>query len=490
MKNIFFNRWYLYGVLIIVVLLIIAEGIVQTKNDATIADTQTLVDHTYDVLRRASTVLALTKELQSSDRAYIITGSQSFTNVIDSDANAVRLHIDTLSQLTLDNPLQQKRIDTLVHLVNARIHFSKRYVALKDSLGITAAAELMKEGKGIAISNNISALIGKMQLEERRLLALRKAANLQSIKRLKYYYFIPFLCLAIIITFLIVFILLKSNENLQRQILQKSAEIEKRAKRFEVLLQNSFEGIVLLDKDLNYIYKGTSVEKITGYTLQEHDNVRQRIDMIHPEDRPGFDSTLKKVFQNPDQSFQVLYRALHKKNYYVWIEAIITNRLMDVNVQAIVFNIRDVSAKVEMEQQKDEFLTMVSHELRTPVTSLSVLGHILHEKFFTKKEEESLSLITRLNAQTNKLTRLINDLVEINKLNIAQLQYAHSLFYLDKIVDDVIADINSLQLTHTIIKQHVEPIAIFGDKDRIVQVLNNLILNAVKYSPHGSAGNC
>ncbi len=482
MKNIFFKKWYLYGFLSVIILLVIAEIIVQGKSDEAITDTQMWVDHTYDVLHQANTVQALCKDLQSNDRAYVITTSPSVSAIIDLDAKAVMIHIDSLAKLTRDNPLQQKRIDSLYAVVDDRIVFSKLYVSVRDSQGFAAAAGLMSQGKGIAISDKISGLLDRIQSEERSLLAIRKAASARSIQRVKNYYFIPFLCLTALIISFIIFLLVKSNTDLQKVVLEKSEEIEKRAKKFEVLLQNSFEGIVMMDKDFNYLYKGTSVEKITGHPPEDQSGA-ERIEQVHPEDKLQFDAIMQKVLLNPGQSFEIVYRGQHKKGHYIWLEGVITNRLDDKNVKAIVFNIRDVSLRVEMAQQKDEFLTMVSHELRTPVTSLKVLGHILHDKFFAKKEDENLTLVTRLNEQTNKLMRLITDLIEINKLNFNQMQYTHALFSLDGAVDEVIKDLNRISLTHTIIKNRFEPIEIDGDKERMIQVVTNLILNAIKYSP-------
>lgn len=483
MSNIFLKNKYPYILLGLIVVLVGIAIILQNKNDATIRDTQRMVDHTYEILNQSGTIQSLSKDMQSNDRGYVITGDSSFIPLMDSDAVAVIQHIDKISALTWDNPHQQKRIDSLYGLVKQRISLSRMYVNARNSGGIIGAAQLMARGESMSVSDHINAIINRVSAEETVILTKRKAANANSIARLKKYFFIPFIFITLLLVVTTLFMLIKMNTGLKKMVLEKSAEIQKRANKFETLLENSFDGIVLLNEDLTYAYRGYSAEKITGFSTDEQGIDTKGSDRIHPEDKEGFNIILQEVLGHPNKSYQALYRSIHKKGHYIWIEAIITNRLKNQDVQAIVFNIRDVSARVEMEQQKQDFLTMVSHELRTPVTSLKVLAHILQEKFFAKPEEENTMLLTKLNEQTNKLMRIINDIIDINKLDIKQLPYHLTLFRLDNTINNVIADLNRIALTHEIVKGNFEQVEIVGDQDRIVQLLTNLILNAIKYSP-------
>jgi PAS domain S-box-containing protein len=403
--------------------------------------------------------------------------------LIDSDAVGVIQHIDKLSALTWDNPHHQKRIDSLYRLVKQRIGLSRLYVDIRNSSGTIGAAQLMARGESTSVSDHINAIIDRVRGEETVLLAKRKAANANSISRLKKYFYIPFIFITLLLVVTTLFMLIKMNTGLKKMVSEKSAEIEKRANKFETLLENSFDGIVLLNEDLTYAYRGYSAGKITGFSSNDQGSNIKGIERIHPDDREQFLKIMEDVLLHPNKSYQALYRSVHKNGHYIWIESIITNRLKNGDVQAIVFNIRDVSARVEMEQQKQDFLTMVSHELRTPVTSLKVLAHILQEKFFAKPEEENTILLTKLNEQTNKLMRIINDIIDINKLDVKQVPYHLTLFRLDNTINNVIEDLNRISLTHQIIKESFEQIEVVGDQDRIVQLLTNLILNAIKYSP-------
>ena len=126
---------------------------------------------------------------------------------------------------------------------------------------------------------------------------------------------------------------------------------------------------------------------------------------------------------------------------------------------------------------------MVSHELKTPVTSLKVLIHMLENKFANKKNREDVMLLGKMKNQTNKLIRLINDLLDINRMGNNQLLFNDELFRFDEVVKEIIDDLQQSNPTHKIEYADFPVVEVFGDKDRIGQVVINLVLNAIKYSP-------
>ena len=88
--------------------------------------------------------------------------------------------------------------------------------------------------------------------------------------------------------------------------------------------------------------------------------------------------------------------------------------LYEEEVKPIIqYNIRDISARKKLERQKDEFISMASHELKTPITSLKGFLNLLQRRLATHADEKELHYLARMNAQIHKLTKLINDLLDI-----------------------------------------------------------------------------
>lgn len=140
-------------------------------------------------------------------------------------------------------------------------------------------------------------------------------------------------------------------------------------------------------------------------------------------------------------------------------------------------------AAEKLMKQKDEFLSIASHELKTPVTSLKAYTQIL-SMHATHLDDEKKGMISKMDSQINKLTTLINDLLDTTKLEEGILVYKNEKINLDEIVKEIIVETQSTALQHTIIISQIMPAQIMGDKERIRQVINNLITNSIKYSPN------
>lgn len=143
----------------------------------------------------------------------------------------------------------------------------------------------------------------------------------------------------------------------------------------------------------------------------------------------------------------------------------------------------DISERKERERRKDEFISMASHELKTPITSLKGFAQLIQRRLKQQGMSDLEQYLGRMQTQLNTLTRLVNDLLDVSKIQAGRLDYAQESVELDALVHEVVEFLQQTTSTHTIRIRGASYAHIVGDRDRLSQVLTNLLTNAIKYSP-------
>lgn len=159
-------------------------------------------------------------------------------------------------------------------------------------------------------------------------------------------------------------------------------------------------------------------------------------------------------------------------------------------VEGIISYASDITSLVnkrkqveELSKQKDEFIGVASHELKTPVTSIKGYTQILQMRFKQEGNAKAVELLTRMDGQINKLAKLISDLLDATKIEGGKLQYHNAFFDFNDLVREIVEEMQQITHRHNIITKSGLTEKIYGDRDRIGQVITNLISNAIKYSP-------
>lgn len=138
--------------------------------------------------------------------------------------------------------------------------------------------------------------------------------------------------------------------------------------------------------------------------------------------------------------------------------------------------------KDRFEQRKDEFISVASHELKTPITTIKGYTQILN-KLLKGKNKNLLAYTAKMEEQLNRLTKLVNDLLDVSKIQTGKLELQREKVKIDDLIKDVTRDIQMTSNHQIIFKKNGRLPRAWVDKYLISQVLINLISNAIKYSP-------
>lgn len=207
------------------------------------------------------------------------------------------------------------------------------------------------------------------------------------------------------------------------------------------------------------------------------------VSTMHPDDMPA---TLKawNYSLSSGDPYQAEFRLKDKEDKYRWwfVRALALKDDQG-NILKWYGSNMDITEQKELARQKDNFLAVASHELKTPVTSIKAYAQVMETLFKRSGDTRNAELVGKMDKQVNRLNNLIGDLLDVTKINSGRMQFNHTTFDFNDLVDEIT---EAIQLTTQ--KHKIEKLARFtrmvtGDKERIGQVIINLLSNAVKYSP-------
>lgn len=150
--------------------------------------------------------------------------------------------------------------------------------------------------------------------------------------------------------------------------------------------------------------------------------------------------------------------------------------------------VKSRKATEELMHKKDEFMSIASHELKTPVTSIKGSLQILQRMVTSQKKHNDpmVSFIDKANKQTGKLSILLNDLLDVTKIQEGKMLLNYSRFDAFAMVKECIEEVKAQNISHELILEDDCEMLIEADKVRLEQVMVNFLTNAIKYSPNAN----
>jgi two-component system, OmpR family, sensor histidine kinase VicK len=256
----------------------------------------------------------------------------------------------------------------------------------------------------------------------------------------------------------------------------------------ELILESVGDGIYGIDLDGRLTFINKAAAETLGYSRDELIG-RDVFNLIHHSNADGTPATktTNPIFQSMRRREQIRTRDevfWRKDGTSIPVEYSAGPLMEDEVVCGMVVAFQDISERRRLDRMKDEFISTVSHELRTPLTSLRASLGLLSSGSFDKRPEKQQQMVEMAIGNCDRLVRLVNGILDFNRMEKGQLPFnrqpVDALSLLRRAAQN-----SQTMATKSRISFRIEcpALSVLADEQRVLQVLNELLSNAIKFSP-------
>lgn len=254
--------------------------------------------------------------------------------------------------------------------------------------------------------------------------------------------------------------------------------------RFRNAFRHAAIGKVLASTEGRLTRVNPAFASMLGYAAEELET-KTFADITHPDDVATDRERIEQLISRETESYVREKRYLHREGHVVW-GLLSVSSVVDADgaVQHFVAEVMDITARKEADRLKNEFVSMVSHELRTPLTSISGSLRLISAQ--GNVPDPTLRLLDIASRNSDRLVRLINDLLDVQKIEAGKLKLEVQTKPLADLLRDTIEANQSYGGARGILlclRQAAPDVRVSVDPDRFMQIMANLISNAMKFSP-------
>lgn len=277
-----------------------------------------------------------------------------------------------------------------------------------------------------------------------------------------------------------------TTTNITQQV-EAATAVEQSEEKYRHLFEFAEDSIFIVDTDtFRFLDVNRAAARRLGYTTGEL--IGKLVVDINAEDfRP--EETARRLERIREEG-SLTFETMHVRKDGSKLPVEISSRFVSYGNREVLESIvRDITERKEIERLKNEFISTVSHELRTPLTSIIGSLGLMRGNALGEDPRQVRQLIEVAHGNSERLVRLINDILDIEKIESGSMEFEMRPVDLNALVEQAIADNEGYANRFGVIlvrERNVPDASITGDWHRLLQVMANLISNASKFSPAGS----
>ncbi len=274
----------------------------------------------------------------------------------------------------------------------------------------------------------------------------------------------------------------------QRDLASQNVDLERLANVLRAVLDSTVDGILLTDAGGNVQLANRPVINLTSELGMSYEGpvVDRLLSVEHRMKDPGaYRAAMERLRSNPDEeTFDEFEDEISGRVFQGF-----TAPVRDARGGSLgrIWTLREVTQQRELDRLKDDFVATVSHELRTPLTSMMGFLEMIRAGEAGRLNDEQERFLAIVYRSSERLQRLVGDLLFVARLDASGLQLQFASARLDEIAHEVVEASSALARAREIVLEtdlsEVPPI--LGDHERLLQLVGNLVSNALKFTPAG-----
>lgn len=281
----------------------------------------------------------------------------------------------------------------------------------------------------------------------------------------------------------------ESNRTLEFRVIERTAALEISEARQRSIVENIVDGLITINQYGKVKSFNPAAVKIFGYQVDEV--IGNNVKMLMPEPfHSEHDGYLKNYAQSAEKKIIGIGREVEgrRKDGSIFPLELAVSEILVNNKKIYTGIVRDITERKQMDKMKNEFISTVSHELRTPLTSIRGSLGLLSSGTVGELPESAKEMLKIASNNTERLLLLINDILDIQKIESGKMSFKFESVDLSEFINEAIVAHTEYGKQHGVtfvLGNKLENVRIFADKDRLMQVMGNLLSNAAKFSHEG-----
>lgn len=436
------------------------------------------VQESYQTRADLLTTLSILQDLETGQRGYVVTGNPMFLEPYQAAKAKLDPEVVKLRRILYREAQPGPEFTELVQLIRQKVAFVERTVALRSAGRMADAELLINEGTGKRVMDAIRARLSAYDARESDRLNTNLAEADRSRRETQLIAFLLQGALALLL--LLAALVTKRSLSIQSSL----------AARQEAIFNAATDGMIVHDRHGIIETLNPSAAQIHGY--EQSQLIGKFVGKLanEPVTDEAFQAFLRRSVTMEDGIGAFRETLARRKDGSTFPVEVVTSPVQLDEGQRFLAIIRDVTERKRVEQMKNEFVSTVSHELRTPLTSIAGSLGLLAGGAAGTLPDRAAKLIKIAHGNSERLVRLINDILDIEKIESGKMTFDIRPTPLRPLLEQAIqsnqAYAAEFDVRTELDDRGAEGAAVLADPDRLMQVVINLLSNAAKFSPPGA----